>query len=115
MLATASLRCGHACGPSLARFRRMLNVITRSAGASAVCCDAHAPKRRMSARAAVRYASLMKSTMISVLLLCVIPHVEAQTRRNIVFILSDDHRHDFMRFHPNAPKFLETPALDRMA
>ena len=44
-----------------------------------------------------------------------ITHVEAQTRRNIVFILSDDHRYDFMRFHPNAPKFLETPALDRMA
>jgi N-acetylglucosamine-6-sulfatase len=35
--------------------------------------------------------------------------------KNIVFILSDDHRHDFMGFHPNAPKFLETPALDRMA
>ena len=35
--------------------------------------------------------------------------------RNIVFILSDDHRFDFMGFHPNAPAFLETPALDRMA
>ena len=34
---------------------------------------------------------------------------------NIVFILSDDHRHDFMGFHPNAPSYLETPALDRMA
>jgi N-acetylglucosamine-6-sulfatase len=35
--------------------------------------------------------------------------------RNIVFILSDDHRYDFMGFHPNAPDFLETPSLDRMA
>lgn len=35
--------------------------------------------------------------------------------RNIVFILSDDHRFDFMGFHPRAPEFLETPGLDRMA
>ncbi|MGH9456583.1 MAG: sulfatase family protein [Thermoanaerobaculia bacterium] len=36
-------------------------------------------------------------------------------QKNIVFILSDDHRYDFMGFHPNAPEFLETPSLDRMA
>ncbi len=36
-------------------------------------------------------------------------------RRNIVFILSDDHRYDFMGFMPQAPAFLETPAMDRMA
>jgi N-acetylglucosamine-6-sulfatase len=36
-------------------------------------------------------------------------------RRNVVFILSDDHRHDFMGFHPGAPEWLETPAMDRMA
>jgi len=35
--------------------------------------------------------------------------------RNIIFILSDDHRFDFMGFHPGAPRWLETPALDRMA
>lgn len=35
--------------------------------------------------------------------------------RNIVFILSDDHRYDLMGFHPNAPEWLETPSLDRMA
>ena len=35
--------------------------------------------------------------------------------RNVIFILSDDHRFDFMGFHPNAPKWLKTPALDRMA
>ncbi len=34
--------------------------------------------------------------------------------RNVVFILSDDHRYDFMGFHPDAPAFLQTPSLDRM-
>jgi N-acetylglucosamine-6-sulfatase len=38
-----------------------------------------------------------------------------QPPRNVVFILSDDHRYDFMGFHPNAPEWLETPSLDRMA
>jgi N-acetylglucosamine-6-sulfatase len=38
-----------------------------------------------------------------------------QAPRNVVFILSDDHRYDLMSFHPNAPEWLETPALDRMA
>jgi N-acetylglucosamine-6-sulfatase len=35
--------------------------------------------------------------------------------RNVILILSDDHRYDFMGFHPNAPEWLETPALDRLA
>lgn len=35
--------------------------------------------------------------------------------RNVIFILSDDHRYDFLGVHPNAPKWLETPALDRLA
>jgi N-acetylglucosamine-6-sulfatase len=35
--------------------------------------------------------------------------------RNIVFILSDDHRYDFMSFHPDAPDFLQTPSMDRLA
>jgi N-acetylglucosamine-6-sulfatase len=35
--------------------------------------------------------------------------------RNVVVILSDDHRYDFMGFMPGAPDFLETPAMDRMA
>ena len=35
--------------------------------------------------------------------------------RNIVLILSDDHRYDFLSFMDGAPKFLETPHLDRMA
>jgi N-acetylglucosamine-6-sulfatase len=39
----------------------------------------------------------------------------AAARRNVVFILSDDHRFDFMGFMPGSPAFLETPNLDRMA
>lgn len=35
--------------------------------------------------------------------------------RNVIFILSDDHRYDFMGFIPGAPAWLETPNLDRMA
>ena len=35
--------------------------------------------------------------------------------RNIVFILSDDHRYDFMGFMDQAPAFLETPNLDSLA
>ncbi|MBT8399342.1 MAG: sulfatase-like hydrolase/transferase, partial [Rhodothermia bacterium] len=35
--------------------------------------------------------------------------------QNVIFILSDDHRYDFMSFHEGSPSFLETPNLDRMA
>jgi len=35
--------------------------------------------------------------------------------QNVVFILSDDHRYDFMSFMEQAPDFLETPSMDRMA
>lgn len=38
-----------------------------------------------------------------------------QKPRNVIFILSDDHRYDFMRFVPGSPAFLETPNMDRMA
>ena len=39
----------------------------------------------------------------------------AEKPRNIIFILSDDHRWDWLGFMPEAPKFLETPNLDRLA
>ncbi len=39
----------------------------------------------------------------------------AQQPENIVFILSDDHRYDYMDFHPDSPDFLRTPGMDRMA
>ncbi len=35
--------------------------------------------------------------------------------KNVIFILSDDHRYDFMGFHPKSPEWLQTPHLDRMA
>ncbi|MBG28942.1 MAG: acetylglucosamine-6-sulfatase [Opitutae bacterium] len=35
--------------------------------------------------------------------------------RNVVLILSDDHRYDFLGFMEKAPEFLETPNLDRIA
>ena len=35
-------------------------------------------------------------------------------RRNVIFVLSDDHRYDFMGFM-DGPEFLETPHMDRMA
>ena len=38
----------------------------------------------------------------------------AAAPRNVVIILSDDHRYDFMGFMPGAPSWLQTPALDRM-
>lgn len=47
--------------------------------------------------------------------LCTCAAHAAPGGRNIVLILSDDHRYDFMGFHPGAPEFLETPNLDRMA
>lgn len=40
--------------------------------------------------------------------------VPSSDRKNIVFILSDDHRYDFMGFTGKVP-FLETPHMDRMA
>lgn len=40
---------------------------------------------------------------------------EPTGRRNVVFVLSDDHRWDFMSFVPGSPRFLETPNMDRMA
>ncbi|MEQ1854454.1 MAG: sulfatase-like hydrolase/transferase [Chthoniobacteraceae bacterium] len=39
----------------------------------------------------------------------------AEKPHNIVFILSDDHRWDWLGFMPEAPEFLETPNLDRLA
>lgn len=40
--------------------------------------------------------------------------IKGGKRRNIIFILSDDHRYDFMSFM-GQPAFLQTPNMDRMA
>ncbi|HEX6132913.1 MAG TPA: sulfatase [Longimicrobiales bacterium] len=42
-------------------------------------------------------------------------HAQDAAPRNVIMILSDDHRYDFMGFAPGAPDFLETPHFDRMA
>jgi len=64
------------------------------------------------------HASLCPFVLV-VLAVCVtVAPVLAQPQnapRNVVFILSDDHRYDFMSFMAAAPDFLETPNLDRMA
>lgn len=39
----------------------------------------------------------------------------APARRNVIIVVADDHRHDYLGFHPAAPAWLETPNLDRMA
>jgi N-acetylglucosamine-6-sulfatase len=47
---------------------------------------------------------------------CATLAVSAQDKpRNILFIISDDHRWDWLGFMPEAPDFLETPNLDRLA
>lgn len=43
-----------------------------------------------------------------------IPDKNGGNQHNVVFILSDDHRYDFMGFM-GKPAFLETPNMDRMA
>jgi N-acetylglucosamine-6-sulfatase len=35
--------------------------------------------------------------------------------KNVVLILSDDHRFDFLGFHEDGPEFLDTPNFDRMS
>ena len=54
-------------------------------------------------------------TLVACLLSTGRAHAEQPFVRNVVFLLSDDHRYDFMGFHPGAPTWLETPHLDRLA
>ena len=53
--------------------------------------------------------------MFRALAILVLPALLHAAPVNIVFLLSDDHRHDLMGFHSEAPEWLETPALDRLA
>jgi N-acetylglucosamine-6-sulfatase len=57
----------------------------------------------------------MKRFFITLLGLWLCSVAPAATPRNIIFILSDDHRWDWLGFMPEAPAFLETPNLDRLA
>ncbi|MBD3615068.1 MAG: sulfatase [Gracilimonas sp.] len=60
---------------------------------------------------------IISTVIITVISLGYFLPAVAQTNQpqNVVFILSDDHRYDFMGFHENAPSYIETPNLDRMA
>lgn len=64
-----------------------------------------------------RYAQTITLLTSLTVVLLVVASVNASEplARNVVFVLSDDHRYDFMGFHPNSPEWLETPAMDRMA
>ncbi|MGH7529788.1 MAG: sulfatase family protein [Gemmatimonadales bacterium] len=53
--------------------------------------------------------------LLTLLALSLLVQAPATPPRNVVLLLSDDHRSDFMGFMPGAPPWLETPALDRMA
>src|SRR5215211_5353647 len=55
------------------------------------------------------------SLEVSVLVAPVHAQAAAGRSRNVIIILSDDHRYDFMSFVRGAPPFLKTPHLDRMA
>ena len=60
------------------------------------------------------------SAMLYVFVVCTLQaHVHAdQPRsgpRNVIFVLSDDHRFDFLSCMPQCPQFLKTPHMDRMA
>jgi N-acetylglucosamine-6-sulfatase len=63
-----------------------------------------------------RRALAVTGALIAAALGCAAAAASAQPSRprNVVIILSDDHRHDFMGFTPGAPPWLRTPSLDRM-
>ncbi len=52
--------------------------------------------------------------MAAMLMLSACAEKEQLPQQNVIFILSDDHRYDFMGFTGKVP-FLETPNMDRMA
>ncbi len=70
------------------------------------------PRRRVS----VARGSLAPLTLaLALVLVLTAPAAAQEVPRNVILIMSDDHRYDFMGFMEEAPAFLETPNLDRMA
>jgi arylsulfatase A-like enzyme len=61
----------------------------------------------------------MKAIALGIPVALALPAALAAQQRveppNVIIILSDDHRYDFMSFMAGAPPFLETPSMDRMA
>ena len=68
----------------------------------------------LSVLATVTASLLFSQTIVSIPEKLILTKVPGRQPRNIVFILSDDHRYDFMGFM-GKPAFLETPNLDRLA
>jgi N-acetylglucosamine-6-sulfatase len=62
-----------------------------------------------------RLSAAMVFALVFVLVLALAPVAGAQSPPNVILILSDDHRYDFMGFKESAPSWLETPQIDRMA
>lgn len=62
------------------------------------------------------YACIVRVLFLSIVFVLSIQRMAPaqQAPKNVVFILSDDHRYDFMGFM-GKPDFLETPGMDRMA
>ena len=59
--------------------------------------------------------SLTLNSMFRLLFPIIVSAALGSEKPNIIVILADDHRYDFLSCHPKAPDFLETPNLDRMA
>jgi N-acetylglucosamine-6-sulfatase len=55
--------------------------------------------------------------LLALCTLAPLAHAQVATTRprNVIIILSDDHRYDFMSFVRGAPAFLQTPHMDRMS
>ena len=54
--------------------------------------------------------------MIRIILIAIsLSSIALEAKPNLVLVLSDDHRHDFMGFHPDSPEWLETPTMDKLA
>ena len=54
--------------------------------------------------------------MIRIILITIsLSSIALEAKPNLVLVLSDDHRHDFMGFHPDSPEWLETPTMDKLA
>src|SRR5690606_26147964 len=52
--------------------------------------------------------------LVVILSACQEQAAETNTRPNVIFILADDHRYDFMGFTGKVPE-LKTPGMDRIA
>ncbi len=64
-----------------------------------------------------RHAQILplRTMPLALLALALASPAAAAPPHTILFILSDDHRWDWLGFMPEAPEFLETPHLDRLA